>query len=66
MGSGSTIVASYINNRKYIGIDLEEEYINTTNKRLKDINMLNLYGNQIRKGFIYTEEGLLQTNKLKS
>jgi DNA modification methylase len=65
MGSGSTIVASYINNRKYIGIDLEEEYINITNKRLKDINMLNLYGKQIRTGFIYTDEGLLQTNKLK-
>ena len=65
MGSGSTIIASHINNRKYIGIDLEEEYVDMTNKRLKDTNMLNLYGNQIRKGFIYTEEGLLQTNKLK-
>ena len=64
MGSGSTIVASHINNRNYIGIDLEEEYINMCKERLQDTNMLNLYTKQIRT-FLYSDEGLLHTNKLK-
>ncbi len=64
MGSGSTIVAAHVNNRKYIGIDIEEEYIDMCKLRLKDRNMLNLYGKQVRN-FLYSDDGLLHTNKLK-
>ena len=42
-GSGTTGVACAINNRKYIGIELEEEYIKLAKKRINDIEMqLNL------------------------
>ena len=36
MGAGSTGVACLKLNRKFIGIDINEEYVNTTIKRLKD------------------------------
>lgn len=36
-GSGSTGVASLINNRKYIGYELEEEYYKISERRMKDI-----------------------------
>lgn len=35
MGSGSTIIASLKNKRKCIGIELDEEYINITKKRMQ-------------------------------
>ena len=64
MGSGSTCVAAHVNNRKYIGMELDQEYVDMCKERLKDVNMLNLYGKQI-KTFLYSEEGLLHTNKLQ-
>lgn len=64
MGSGSTIVAAHINDRNYIGIDLEEDYVKMCQQRLQDTNMLNLYAKQVRS-FLYSEEGLMHTNKLK-
>lgn len=36
-GSGSTGVASLINNRKYIGYELEEEYYKISERRMRDI-----------------------------
>ena len=42
-GSGTTGVACAINNRKYIGIELEQNYIDLTKKRISDIkNQLDL------------------------
>lgn len=35
-GSGTTLVAAKLMNRKYIGIDISEEAVNLTNKRLED------------------------------
>ena len=37
-GSGTTGVACALNNRKYIGIELEKSYIELTKKRINDIN----------------------------
>jgi site-specific DNA-methyltransferase (adenine-specific) len=38
-GSGTTGVdAKIVGNRKYIGIDIEKEYINLTIKKLNQIN----------------------------
>ena len=65
MGSGSTAVASKVTFRNYIGIDLEQEYVDMANDRLNDINMLNLYGKQIKTGYLYSGEGMLHTKKLK-
>lgn len=36
-GSGTTGVISYLLNRKYIGIDLEKEFLDITIKRIEDI-----------------------------
>lgn len=37
MGSGTTAVASVKNNRKYIGFEIEQEYIDIANERIKEI-----------------------------
>ena len=65
MGSGSTAVASKVTFRNYIGIDLEQEYVDMANERINNTNMLNLYGNQIKTGYLYSEDGMLHTKKLK-
>ena len=36
MGSGTTLIASYLNNRKSIGIDIDEEYCKLALKRLTE------------------------------
>jgi site-specific DNA-methyltransferase (adenine-specific) len=36
MGAGSTGVACMKLNRKFIGIDINEDYVNTTIKRIKE------------------------------
>ena len=36
-GSSTTGIASYLNGRKFIGIDLEKKYLNLSIKRLKDV-----------------------------
>ncbi len=38
MGSGSTAVSSARNNRKYIGFEIEQEYINLANERLAELD----------------------------
>lgn len=40
-GSGSTLVASYKNNRKFIGFEIESEYIEIANKRLDNLSSNN-------------------------
>lgn len=40
MGSGSTGVASLKNNRKFIGIELEEKYFNIAKERIEDIDLM--------------------------
>jgi site-specific DNA-methyltransferase (adenine-specific) len=40
-GTGSTLIAAQINGRKYIGIDIEEEFVNISKKRL---NLYPKYG----------------------
>ena len=37
MGSGSTGVAALKTNRRFVGIELDENYFNTAVERLKDI-----------------------------
>lgn len=38
MGSGTTAVACSVENRKYIGFELNKEYIDVANKRLESLN----------------------------
>lgn len=37
IGSGTTLLAAKMLNRKSIGIDVEKEYINLANKRIKGL-----------------------------
>jgi len=37
MGSGTTAVAAVISNRKYIGFDINQEYIDISNKRVLSV-----------------------------
>lgn len=37
-GSGTTCKMAVLNNRKYIGCDISQEYVNIANERLKNIN----------------------------
>lgn len=39
MGSGSTGVSCEINNRQFIGIELNEEYYNISKNRIQDITI---------------------------
>jgi site-specific DNA-methyltransferase (adenine-specific) len=43
-GSATTGIAAYKEGRQYIGIELEEEYLKTSIKRLKDEFSLKQYG----------------------
>lgn len=46
MGSGTTAIACELNNRKWIGFELEKEYFEIANKRLEQIQLkddLNTY-----------------------
>ncbi|WP_194281560.1 site-specific DNA-methyltransferase, partial [Streptococcus pneumoniae] len=47
-GSGTTLVASKILNRNYMGIDLSEEAINITQQRLE--NVIKTSSNLLNKG----------------
>lgn len=50
-GSGTTLVAGKLNNRKVIGIDISEDAVNLTNFRLK--NPIKSESNLVRKGKEY-------------
>ena len=39
-GSGTTAVACIETNRNYIGIELEQEFIELTNKRIEEAQMI--------------------------
>ncbi len=50
MGSGTTLIASYLNNRKSIGIDVDKGYCELAYKRLlkeANINQVNLYEREV-------------------
>ena len=44
MGSGTTAIACIKNNRKFIGIEKEQKYIDTANKRLEQQTLSNIEG----------------------
>ena len=41
MGSGTTAVACELNNRKWIGFEIESKYVEVTNKRLEQVRLKN-------------------------
>ena len=50
-GSSTTGIAASLNNRKFLGIDLDEKFLNISKKRKEEIenpNTFNLYKNKIK------------------
>ena len=43
MGSGTTAKVSFLNNRKWIGSEISEEYVEIAKKRLKEYTTSNLF-----------------------
>ncbi len=39
MGSGTTGIACYIEDRNFIGIEMNENYFNIAQKRIKEVQM---------------------------
>jgi site-specific DNA-methyltransferase (adenine-specific) len=37
MGSGTAAIAALMQNRRYVGYDIDKEYIKTAEKRIKEI-----------------------------
>jgi len=62
VGGGTTSKMSKKNNRKFIGIDRIEEYINTANKRL-DIIPYNEENQNPKIKFIETREEIIKRRK---
>jgi DNA modification methylase len=60
-GSGTTLVASKQLNRRFIGIEKEEEYILMAKNRLKQTN-LDVYGESAEPTFVYDKR--IQNNML--
>jgi site-specific DNA-methyltransferase (adenine-specific) len=50
-GSGSTLVAAKILNRKWIGIEVDPKYFTILNNRMEDELHLKMYSNALKDGF---------------
>lgn len=61
-GAGSTCVAAKVVNRRFIGMELDEKYADITRERLEDEPHLEMYREQIGKGYI-TFNGSVSVSK---
>jgi len=64
-GSGTSQKMAKLNNRKYIGIDSIEKYINISNDRLKNVVPYNDINKNPKLSFIETREEILERRKKK-
>ena len=59
-GAGTTCKMSKLNNRNFIGIDINEEYINISDKRVRDIISYNTTNPNPKSKYIETKESRLK------
>jgi site-specific DNA-methyltransferase (adenine-specific) len=65
-GAGTTLKMAKMNSRNYIGIDLVEEYVNISNKRVSNIQVYNEENPNPKTGFILSREEALAKRKKSS
>lgn len=62
-GSGTTLKMAKINNRHYVGIDINEEYVDLCNRRVSGVNPYNENNPNPKKQFIESKADLLAKRK---
>jgi DNA modification methylase len=65
-GSGTTLKMAKLNNRKYIGIDINQEYVNISNRRVKEAIPYDNLNKNPKLQFILTREDALAKRKRKT
>jgi DNA modification methylase len=63
VGSGTTAKMAKMNNRKYIGIDLNQEYIDIAERRLSEVKPYDVTNPNPKSSFILTREDALAKRK---
>jgi DNA modification methylase len=62
-GSGTTLKMAKKNNRNYIGIDINEEYVKLSEERIKDIKVYNIEEPNPKVDFIVSRETMQKKKK---
>jgi len=62
-GSGTTLKMAKINNRRYIGIDINEEYCNLCNQRVANVEPYTQDSPNPKSSFIISKEQILKNRK---
>ena len=65
VGSGTTIKMAKMNNRNFIGIDLNQEYVDISEKRIKDVVSYDKENPNPKNEFILSREDALAKRKKK-
>jgi DNA modification methylase len=63
-GSGTTLKMAKINNRHYVGIDINEQYVDLCNRRVSNVIPYNENNPNPKKEFIQSKDDLLAKRKL--
>lgn len=63
MGSGTTAKMAKMNNRNFIGFDINQEYVDISNKRLDLVKPYNALNPNPKSGFIISRENILKNRK---
>jgi site-specific DNA-methyltransferase (adenine-specific) len=64
-GSGTTLKMAKMNNRNYFGVDINEEYINLSNERIKNITPYTKENPNPKTSFLLSKKDALEKRKKK-
>ena len=64
-GSGTTLKMAKMNNRDYIGIDINEEYVDLCNRRVENVVPYTEEQPNLKNSFLISKEQILQNRKKK-
>ena len=64
-GSGTTLKMAKMNNRDYIGIDINEEYVDLCNRRVENVVPYTEEQPNLKDSFLISKEQILQNRKKK-
>ena len=63
-GSGTTLKMAKLNNRKYVGIDINQEYVNLCERRVESVEPYNETNPNPKDKFIVSREEMLEKRKV--